>query len=204
MLCLLSALEGVMLSFDGYDINTGANKPYIPDLTKKISQTTSGFGANSAMDIRHNTYRDILVKFLSDWIYKNTKDSDFSLSVLNRHYVLHGMEPGNFYRPQDLHRLILAFDLLIEFLCYPQKLFRIFTPNPGEDDFIDARRDYYQALSMGTPTTAQSWNIERILLKQHKSYVEPKHDPNFVESLVSNFEVMSLINKLAKKPGAES
>lgn len=204
VLCLLSALEGVMLSFDGYDINTGATKPSIPDLIQKIVQTTSGFGANDDEEIRHNVYRDMLVKFLNGWIYKNTKNSDFSLSVLNRHYVLHGMEPGNFYRPQDLHRLILAFDLFIEILCYPQKLFRVFTPNPGEDEFIDARRDYYQALSSGIPTTAQSWKIERTLLKQHKRYVEPKHDPNIVESYASNFEIMSLVAKLAKKGKEES
>ena len=37
-----------------------------------------------------------------------TDQYDFSLSVLNRHYVLHGMDAGNFYRPQDVHRLILG------------------------------------------------------------------------------------------------
>lgn len=199
VLSLLTALEGVMLSFYGYDINTGATKPNIPDLIRKIRQTKSGFPPGGDMDTRHDIYRDILVKFLEDWIYKKTTNSDFSLSVLNRHYVLHGMEPGNFYRPQDLHRLILAFDLLIEFFNYPQKLFLIFTPDPGKDAFIDARRDYYQALSLGTPTAAESWKIERTMLNQHAKYVEPEHDPNFAESFASHMELMNFITDLAKK-----
>ena len=89
------------------------------------------------MAIGHDMYRDM--RFLEDWIYKKTSHSDFSLSVLNRHYVLHGMDAGNFYRPQDVHRLILAFDLVIEFLSFQQGVFHTFLPNFSQDAFIDAR-----------------------------------------------------------------
>jgi hypothetical protein len=51
---------------------------------------------------------------LRKWLYTHTNDADFRISVLNRHYVMHGFEPGNFYRPQDVDRMILAFDVLID------------------------------------------------------------------------------------------
>jgi hypothetical protein len=139
--CLLIALEGVMLSFYGYTMGGTIQKPDIQALIARIRKTRSGMSIGSDMDKRHNIYRDILVKFLQDWLYKHTDQSDFTISVLNRHYVLHGIDAGNFYRPEDLHRLILAFDLLIEFLCYPQQLFRTLLPNRGEDDFLWNRED---------------------------------------------------------------
>jgi len=202
-LCLLTALEGVMLSFYGYNFSTGAKKPSIPDLINKIRKTNAGYPAGSDMDLRHNLFRDTLVKFLEDWIYKNTQSSDFSLSVLNRHYVLHGMDAGNFYRPQDLHRLILAFDLLIEFFCFPQRIFLAFLPDPGKDDFIDQRREYYQSLASGVLTIEQCWKKERELLKQHARYVEPTHDPNFVESMAANLKFWVEMMTLAKRARGE-
>lgn len=198
-LCLLTALEGVLLSYYGYNINSGLKKPNIPDLIAKIRQTQSGFPPGSPMDLRHNLFRDTLVKFLDDWIYKNTKDSDFSLSVLNRHYVLHGMDAGNFYRPQDLHRLILAFDLLIEFFCFPQRIFLVFLPNPGENEFLDKRRGYYQTLASGALAVDQCWAMERELLKEHSRYVEPAHDPNFIESVATHLKLMTDLMNLAKR-----
>jgi hypothetical protein len=198
VLCLLSALEGVMLSFHGYNINSSATKPNIPDLINKIKTTPSPF-PGTPLDVAHDMYRDTLVRFLEDWIYKNTNHSDFSLSVLNRHYVLHGMDAGNFYRPLDLHRLILAFDLVVEFLALQQRVFHTFLPDPGKDDFIDARRGYYQALASGFPTVEQSWNIERALLKQHVRYVPPPHDPNLAESLATHMALMAELAALAAK-----
>ena len=162
VLSLLTALEGVMLSFYGYNIGSNARKPNIPDLISRIKNAAARFPAGNPMAIAHDMYRDTLVRFLEEWIYKNTSQSDFSLSVLNRHYVLHGMDAGNFYRPQDVHRLILAFDLVIEFLSFQQGVFHTLLPDVGKDAFIDARRNYYGALSFGTPTAARSWAIERI------------------------------------------
>lgn len=203
VLSLLTALEGVMLSFYGYNIGSNARKPNIPDLINRIKNTASGFPAGNPMATGHDMYRDTLVTFLEEWIYKNTSQSDFTLSVLNRHYVLHGMDAGNFYRPQDVHRLILAFDLVIEFLTFPQRLFRAFLPDPGKDAFIDARRNYYGALSLGMPTAAQSWAMERALLKQHARYVAPPHDPNVQESMAAHAALMAEIMALGKQARAK-
>ncbi len=197
VLCLLCALEGVMLSFYGYSFSGTAKKPSIPDQIKKIKTTTSTYGA--PLDAAHDMYRDTLVSFLEDWLYRNTDRSDFSLSVLNRHYVLHGMDAGNFYRPQDLHRLILAFDLVIEFLSLQQGVFHTFLPDDGKDQFIDARRTYYDVLARGIPTVEQSWRAERHLLMQHARYVSPQHDPNFQESFATHLALMTEITKMAEK-----
>lgn len=196
VLCLLSALEGVMLSFYGYSISSSVVKPSIPSLIEKIATTSSPFLGTSA-EVAHDMYRDTLVRFLQNWLYKNTNQSDFTLSVLNRHYVLHGMDAGNFYRPQDLHRLILAFDLLIEFLSIQQRVFHNFLPDVGEDDFIDLRRIYYNMLARGIPTIAESWKIERKLLKQHTRYVVSDHDPNIVESLMRSAALMAKLTEMA-------
>jgi hypothetical protein len=156
VLSLLTAMEGVMLSSYGHNMGSGTQKPSIPDLITRIRDTAARFPSGNPMAIAHDMYRDTLVRFLQEWIYKNTIRSDFSLSVLNRHYVLHGMDAGNFYRPQDVHRLILAFDLVIEFLSSQQGIFYTFLPDFGKDAFIDARREYYADLSLGIPTVAQS------------------------------------------------
>jgi hypothetical protein len=198
VLCLLSALEGVMLSFNGYRIASVTTKPSIPALIDAIATTTSRF-PEASLNAAHDMYRDTLVRFLRDWIYKNTNQSDFSLSVLNRHYVLHGMDAGNFYRPQDLHRLILAFDLIIEFLSSQQGIFHTFLPDRGKDAFIDARREYYEMLAYGTPTIAQSWQAERQLLAQHTRYVVPNHDPNIAESLAKSVALVTELMEMARK-----
>jgi len=203
VLSLLTALEGVMLSFYGYNIGSNAQKPNIPDLISRIKNTAARFPAGNPMAIGHDMYRDTLVRFLEEWIYKKTSQSDFSLSVLNRHYVLHGMDAGNFYRPQDVHRLILAFDLVIEFLSFQQGVFHTFLPDVGKDAFIDARRNYYGALSFGMPTAAQSWAIERTLLKQHARYVAPPHDPNIQESMAAHAALMAEIMELGKQARAK-
>jgi hypothetical protein len=203
VLTLLTALEGVMLSFYGYNIGSNAQKPNIPDLIKRIKSTASRFPAGTSLAIAHDMYRDTLVKFLEEWIYKKTSQSDFTLSVLNRHYVLHGMDAVNFYRPQDVHRLILAFDLVIEFLAFQQEVFHTFLPDPGSDAFIDARRDYYGALSFGMPTAAQSWAIERALLNRHARYVAPLHDPNIQESVAAHAALMAKLMELGKQARAK-
>lgn len=118
-------------------------------------------------------------------------------------HVLHGMDAGNFYRPQDVHRLILAFDPLIEFLSFQQGVFHTFLPDVGTDAFVDARRNYYGALSFGMPTAAQFWAIERTLLKQHARYVAPPHDPNIQESIAAHAALMAEITELGKRARAK-
>lgn len=203
VLCLLSALEGILLSFYGFNIKGSQQRPSLPDLLKCIKTATLPYNVRD-FEVAHDMYRDTLVTFLENWIYKNTKTSDFSLSVLNRHYVLHGLEAGNFYRPQDLHRLILAFDLIIEFLALRGRILHVLLPDRGRDAFLDRRRGYYGALAKGTPSVAQSWKIERAFLSEHVNYVSPPHDPNVAESVAKAVTlVLALVDKVDRKPPSE-
>ena len=58
VLSLLTALEGVMLSFYGYSIGSNARKPNIPDLINQIKNTPSHFPAGNPMAIGHDMYRE--------------------------------------------------------------------------------------------------------------------------------------------------
>lgn len=196
--CLLTALEGILLSHAGYVIGASASKPSLPDQIKAAATTPSPWG-DAGMDAAHVMYRDTLVQFLSEWIYKNTTKANFTLSVLNRHYVLHGMDAGNFYRPQDVHRLILAFDLLIEFLMSKQRICYTFLPNLGVDTFLDERRSYYLALARGLPSVGASWTIERQLLSQHRRFVPPIHEPNIGESDAKAMALAASLHELAQR-----
>lgn len=151
-------------------------------------------------------YGAILADFLETWIYKRTKapDADFSLSVLNRHYVLHGLSPGEFYRPQDVHRLVLAFDLLIDFLGVDSGIYDgVFLPDPGQDAFFDRRREYFEGLSEGNYTVKQTWKIERSLLKDHPRYMEPRlQEPDVGQSqLMGMLDYLILLKKAGERPG---
>jgi hypothetical protein len=50
------------------------------------------------------------------------------------------VEPGNFYRPADVHRMILLFDLEIEFFAYQQEVDHGFIPDEGKFPTLDKRR----------------------------------------------------------------
>jgi hypothetical protein len=93
----------------------------------------------STVNVLHDTYRETFADFLSRWLYKPTSQSDFSLSVLNKHLVFHGLEPRNFYHPEDVHRLILAFDLFVDFLA-AQRVFYTFLPDNRKDVVFDKRK----------------------------------------------------------------
>lgn len=136
----------------------------------------------------HEMYRSILAEFLERWIYVRTTsaEADFTLSVLNRHYVMHGLSPGEFYRPQDVHRMMLAFDLLVDFIGIHAGIHdSVFLPDPGKDPIFDSRRDYYHSLSEGDHTVKQTWKIERGLLKEHPRFVEPRlPEPDAAEAVL--------------------
>lgn len=203
VLCLLSALEGIMLAFYGYNIAVNTSKPSIPSLLGRIRATASP-SRDADLTTAHDMYRDTLATFLESWIYRNTASSDFSLSVLNRHYVLHGMDAGNFYRPQDVHRLVLAFDLIIEFFALRQRVSDVFLPDVGQDAFLDARRCYYEALAAGVPTVSQSWSVERRLLLDHAFYVAPSHDPSLAESLAKTMSLLAELDIMMGKAKSDA
>lgn len=197
-LCLLAAMEGVLLSFYGWTLASSQTKPRILDLVRRVRTTQIPYNEPD-LAIAHNMYRDILADFLDKWLYKKTSQSDFSLSVLNRHLVFHALEPGNFYRPEDVHRLILAFDLVVDFFAVRQSVFHVFLPDPGTDPIFDKREKHYFNLATGIATAAQCWTAEREMLKDHPNYIPPGDEPDYAKSLGNTVGQLIELMKIAGK-----
>lgn len=190
ILLLLCALEGILRSF--------SSKTSFKDLIEGIRNAPPRH-----ILAAHQMYSATLADFLEQWLYKDTRkgDADFSLSVLNRHYVMHGLDSGEFYRPQDVHRLILAFDLLIDFLGVDAGVYdSVFLPDPGKDAFFDRRCEYYHSLSEGDHTIKQTWKIERALLMNHPRYEEPRlPEPDaFQSQLIAAIDMLSFMKRAGK------
>jgi hypothetical protein len=171
---MLAAMEGALLSFSGWQIGSG-RQPGHQRLLALVRLSTLPPGSHPQEYQAHDMYRDVFANFLEQWLYKHTNDADFGISVLNRHYVLHGFEPGNFYRPQDVHRMILAFDIFIEWQAMSQRI------SDGSfiddrDPWIAKRMEYFHALSEGDQTIRQTWKAERELLQDHPRYVAPTEE----------------------------
>lgn len=198
ILLMLCALEGSLRSF------TGIKGKNFASLMAAI-QTTPLCSISAPLTEAHAVYRDALAGFLSNWLYKNTQhpDVDFSLSVLNRHYVIHGTDPANFYRPQDAHRLMLAMDLLLDFLIHSTEIWEpCFLPEEESDPAFDMRRDYYVALHEGDLTFKQMWRREKELLKTHQNYVEPDvPEPNEeLHRLMGTLDFLNMMKKAGATP----
>jgi hypothetical protein len=167
---LLAALEGVLLSINGWRAGSPQRKPSFAQLKRTIANL-SLLNINAQMNAVQAAFRDALSEFVSRWLYEDTSNADFTLSVLNRHYVLHGMDSGNFYRPHDIHRLLLAFDLLIDLIAMVNASYR---PIVEEDlDKYERRRVFYENLRSGLLTVRAAADGEQILLQQHLNYVPP-------------------------------
>ena len=198
ILLMLCALEGSLRSF------TGIKGKNFASLTTAIQAAPLCSSSPSLTDA-HRVYRDTLADFLSIWLYKNTQhpDVDFSLSVLNRHYVIHGTDPANFYRPQDAHRLMLAMDVMLDFLIHSAEVWEpCFLPEEGTDPAFDMRRDYYVALHEGDLTLKQMWRRERELLKMHQNYVEPDvPEPNEeLHRLIGALDFLNTMKNASETP----
>lgn len=192
ILLLLCALEGVLRLFSGLP------NPTFNQLIGCIRNSTP----RNILEA-HSMYSATLADFLEKWIYKKTtsNDADFSLSVLNRHYVMHGLSSGEFYRPQDVHRLVLAFDLLVDFISVDAGIYDgPFISSPGENATFDRRREYFESLSEGNYTIKQSWKTERALLKEHSRYVAPRlSEPDILQSqVIGMLDHMSMLQKAGK------
>jgi hypothetical protein len=194
--CLLPALEGILLSFAGWRLGDTSRALSNRKLIKSVRAARRTHPLVRVDD--HDMFRDLLADFLEKWIYVDTDDADFSLSVLNRHYVLHGFQPGNFYRPEDVHRLILLFDLLIDFLASNQGVFMgAFLPDRGREPLYDKRRDYYDDLASNNRTLRQCWETERAFLRDHPRYVEPKNEADMRASdIIALLDQLSLMSKV--------
>jgi hypothetical protein len=170
---LLTAFEGVILSLSGFNFAAGTPKPSFKQL-KATVQSLPLVTINPAMDAFQDVMRDALGSFVGRWLYENTPTADFTLSVLNRHYVLHGMEPGNFYRPHDVHRLLFAMDILIELTAVREKVWRAMVPNDATG--YTTRHAFYGRLRDGEISVRRAGELEQQLLAEHDHYVAPLHE----------------------------
>lgn len=170
-ICLLLPLfEGVLLSLIGFKPFVKAKKPSFADLTAAVTNLAP-ININPVMNAFQDVMRSALAQFVSRWLYLNTEVADITLSVLNRHYVLHGMEPGNFYRPQDVHRLLFAMDLLIELIAIRESTWRPVIEN--NDTIYEAREFYYRQLRDGAISVGFAGERGQELLREHGNYVQP-------------------------------
>ena len=166
---LLVALEGVLLSINGWRVGQ-PNKPSFAQLKATIASLTLA-NINAEMNEIQAAFRDALSQFIGRWIYAHTSTADFTLSVLNRHYVLHGMDAGNFYRPHDFHRLLLGFDLLIDLIAMINGTYRVMVET--DVDKYEERRRFYDQLRGGALQVGPAGDLEQELLGQHPNYVQP-------------------------------
>ena len=170
---LLTAFEGVTLSIYGYTLGGAVKKPSFAHLTATL-QNVPLVAINPVMNAFQDVMRDALGAFVDRWLYANTQNADFTLSVLNRHYVLHGMEPGNFYRPQDVHRLLFAMDILIELTAIREGCWRASVPDDAEE--YEERRVFYSELRDGEMPIGVAGTREQQLLEQHTKYIPPQRE----------------------------
>jgi len=113
-------------------------------------------------------YNEALYTALNQWIYVRTKNADLSKSVLNRNYIFHAVGSGNFYRREDVHRLILYFDNLLEILAMREERYDTFVSDIGKDPLRDKRANYYMSTTI---EFAKLRLQEEELLKEHANYV---------------------------------
>lgn len=197
VLLLLVALEGILLALSGWQLGE-PNRPGHNRLIAMVRGPVGDPAVLTTMGQARAMYANVFADFLEKWLYTHTNDADFGMSVLNRHYVMHGFEPGNFYRPQDVHRMILAFDVLIDWQSHVQDNHgSIFVED--DDPMVSNRMDYYYALSQGDQTLKQMWRTERSFLRDHVRYVAPIEEHDYEKSLIQTLlESIALAQRLEK------
>ncbi|MCK1744299.1 hypothetical protein IVA80_26625 [Bradyrhizobium sp. 139] len=126
-------------------------------------------------DAVQDMYRNAFSNFINQSIYIDTSAADCSLSVLNRHVVLHGMDSGNFYRIEDVHRLLLAFDLLVDLLSMSSGLYYWVVPDTATG--YSERNEYYELLRTGNISVRDAAAREFEFLSEHPNYVRPTNEP---------------------------
>jgi transposase len=94
----VEALDLRDLGFEGVDA-AGIGRPsYRPGLLLKLYIYGDLNRVQSSRRLEHEADRNLEVMWLTGRLAP-TSSADFTLSVLNRHYILHSMDAGNFYRP---------------------------------------------------------------------------------------------------------
>lgn len=164
---LLCALEGTLLRFYRHHATTPKDEPTVKELLNCFHDEpfqSRYENVNRWFEI----YNEALYEALNQWIYVRTKNADLSKSVLNRNYIFHAVGSGNFYRREDVHRLILYFDNLLEILAMREERYDTFVSDIGSDPLRDKRANYYMSMMI---EFAKMRLQEEELLKEHANYV---------------------------------
>jgi hypothetical protein len=179
VLCLLPAIEGSLLAYYGWELGT-IRKPSITKLIQEIEKCR----IRTYDTVKYKMYSKYISLFLQKWIFSDTSTTDTTFSYLNRHYVLHGMGNNNYYSIADAHRLIMFFDLFIEFISLEQRINYNFIPDPGVNISIDSRSHYYFKLLTSEIKRKEVMITEYEFMKQNINYYVEKDIPNFKEMLI--------------------
>lgn len=178
VLCLLPAIEGSLLEYYGWEFGT-ERKPTINKLIQEIEKCRE----RTYSTLKYKMYSRYISLFLQKWIFSDTSTADTSFSFLNRHYVLHGMGNSNYYSIEDAHRLIMFFDLFIEFISLEQNINYTFIPDPGVNNLIDSRSNYYFKILTSNIRRKEIIETEYKFMKQNSKYYVEKNIPNFREMI---------------------
>lgn len=190
VLCLLPAIEGCLLSYFGWEYKKG-RKPNINQLIVEIEKCRI-----PTYNPAYKIYSIILSKFLRTWIYSDTSTTDTTFSYLNRHYIMHGMGTGNYYSLSDAHRLIVFFDLLIEFLSIEEKRMYAFIP---ENKQVTERSQYYFRFIEKNIKRDEILTTESKLLSDNSNYIKEEIIPSWREMVIravkEDFEFLKKFKK---------
>ncbi len=162
--CLLPAIEGVLQAhYRHHNHVDGDRQLRYGQLIEflRSERPTRSFSQ------RHALFRRALADFLERWLWVRTRDADWDLSFLNRHYALHGLGQESYYRSHDCHRLFLFLDLYMEMLSFETGVGEYgFLPNhePG----IVRRVECYRALIARRAANAQTQYD--LLMSEHPSF----------------------------------
>ena len=198
VLCLLPAVEGCLLSYFGWEFGQ-SRKPSINKLIEEIEKCRM----QTYDPVSYKMYSSALSIFLRNWIYSDTSTTDTTFSYLNRHYVLHGMGMGNYYSLSDVNRLIMFFDLLIEFLSIEERRRYVFIPENNKQ--IDDRSQYYFKFIESNIRKNEILAVEKILLAENTNFYVEKKIPNWAEILNRAVkEHLDFMNELDFKFGKDA
>lgn len=174
MLCMLPAVEGILLGRMGWTTSSG-EKPGFKAMKASLSTAVA---CSPPLSGRLEIHRDALIAFMDKWLYSQHASFDTSMSYLNRHYALHCMGNGCFYSAADCHRLFTFIDVFLDFLAYETGVgMSAFIPSPNE--FIDARVGHYASLILGDCTVADARIIELGFLASNPGYTAEKNPPDW-------------------------
>jgi len=194
--CLLPAIEGSLLAYIGWQYGT-SRKPSIKVLIEEIEKCRKPMSRKK----EYQLYSTALARFLKNWIFTDTNTADMSLSYLNRNYVLHGMGNDNYYSLSDCQRLIVFFDLFIEFLSLEQGKRYAFIPEKNEK--INSRETYYFRLLSYDLRKREMMKTEEILMKEHSFYFHEHNATNWNSflktALKEHLNLMKELKEFRKK-----